>query len=87
MKPSLVLEADGLRCGGLRASTWAYRDMGAVDLRRMLIGVRIGFEALGGGRFLWADFADMRSARRFLTRLPASVALKPRAAETRDANG
>ncbi len=81
-RPSLIPEADGLHYRVLRASTWAYPEIGAVDLRRMLIGVRIGFE--GGGRFLWADFRDMASAGRFLARLPASVALKPRAAAARD---
>lgn len=82
MRPSLVLEADGLRYRVLRSSTWAYAQIGTVDLRRMLIGVRIGFD--GGGRFLWADFRDMASAGRFLARLPPSVPLKPRAAAARD---
>ena len=82
IRPLLALGAEGLRYRVLRASTWAYADIVAVDLRRMLIGVRIGFE--GGGRFLWADFGDMASATRFLRALPAPVALRPRAAEARD---
>lgn len=83
MQPSLVLEANGLRYRVLRSSTWAYAEIGEVDLRRMLIGARVGFKARTGGRFLWADFKDVQLAGRFLASLPASVVLTARAAEAR----